>query len=279
MAPAHATKPAPKPKPKHPHNTKAKPKQKRVQKIGPWVEIPQDRRKPGKLTNTPYVIIQAWTVELQVKVYLGPNGGQISAGYGAYTEITRPRNVPLMSWQGRAAFEMTLDLVFTYAPVRKGQQSIEKDLKLLEDLATRQPGMVVPPSVRLFGPVPHTELRWLVTAIDWGEAVRRHKDGARIRQAATVTLHEYIEDPYITPQRPKGKAAGAKFRWYVIKPHENLKAIAKRMLGNPSKWQQIEALNKGMHGYHLPQPHFKAGDRVKVPSAPKPSGHNAKSQA
>jgi nucleoid-associated protein YgaU len=127
--------------------------------------------------------------------------------------------------------------------------------------------------------VPHTELRWLVTAISWGEARRRDSDGARIHQAATLTLHEYIEDPYITPQRPKGNAAGAKFRWYVIKHNENLKQISKRMLGNPSKWQQIEKLNHGMHGYRIPQPHFKAGSRIKIPHSPQPAGHHDKSKA
>lgn len=272
--PTHDAKPKPKPKHKQTGHAKAKPHKKRgPAKIGPWIEIPQDKRKPGKRTNTPFVIIQAWTVELQVAVLMGPGGAQVTQGYGNYDEVTRPRNVSLLSWQGRAPYEMTLDLVFQGIPVAHGWgQSVEKQITLLEDLATKQPGMTTPPSVRLFGPVPHPELRWLITAISWGDFWRRSLDGARIMQKASVTLHEYVEDPYLMPQRPKGKASGAKFRWYVIKRGDNVKSISKRLLGNPSKWEQIVHLNAGMHGYKLPQPKFKIGDRIKIPGAPKPAG-------
>ena len=257
------------------HPAKGKPHHKGPAKIGPWIEIPQDKRKPGRQTNTPYVVIQAWTVRLQVAVLLGPNGAQITQGYGNYAEITRPRNVSLLTWQGRAPFEMTLDLVFQGIPVAHGWgRSVEKQIVLLEDLATKQPGMTTPPSVRLFGPVPHPELRWLITTIAWGDSWRRSLDGQRILQDATVTLHEYVEDPYLMAQRPKGKASGSKFHWYVIKHGDNVKAIAKRQLGNPSKWEQIVHLNSGMHGYKLPQPKFKVGDRIKIPQSAKPAGHN-----
>ena len=266
----HSVKPKPKPH-KHPaHSTKAKPhKKKGPAKIGPWLEIPQDKRKPGKQTNTPFIVIQAWTVELQVAVLMGPGGAQITQGYGNYGEVTRPRNVSLLTWEGRAPYEMTLDLVFQGIPIAHGWgQSVERQITLLEDLATKQPGMTTPPSVRLYGPVPHPELRWLITAISWGDFWRRSLDGARILQKASVTLHEYVEDPYLMHQRHKR----AKFRWYVIKHGDTVKSVAKRLLGNPSKWEQIVKLNPGMHGYKLPQPKFKIGTRIKVPEAPQPAG-------
>ena len=118
----------------------------------------------------------------------------------------------------------------------------------------------------------------MITEIDWGPAIRRRDDGSRVYQPATVTLHEWVGDPYLKAQRPKGKADGVKFRWYAIKKDDSVKTVSKALLGKPTYWPQIVAINPGMHGYKLPQPHFKLGDRIRVPASPAPHGHkNTKS--
>ena len=280
----------PKPKSSHPaKQSKAKPKRKIPKRIDGFKTIPIDKRKPGQLRGSQSVVIQAWTFALQVRVLLGANGAQISAGYGTYTEITRPRDVALLSWQGRTPYQMTIDVVFngqpTHQPRKRSQPhaqgtTIEQDIEDLETLATRGAGMISPPQVRLFGAVPHADLEWVITDIAWGDAMRRPSDGARIYQLATITLHEWVGDPYLKAQRPKGKADGVKFRWYAIKSSDSVKTIAKALLGNPSTWPQIVAINPGMNGYKLPQPHYKVGDRIRVPASPAPAGDkNPKAKA
>lgn len=275
--------PNPKPKPakkvKNAAQNKPKPKRKLPKTIGGYPTLPLDKRTPGKLQGKQYVILAAWTFELQVRLLLGANGGQISAGYGTYTDITRPRNVSLLSWQGRTPYEQTIDVVFNGMPNANGPgRSVEKLIANLETLATRGPGMISPPQIRLFGPVPHPELEWVITGVDWGDAIRRNNDGARLLQYATITLHEWVGDPYLKAARPAGKASGVKFRWYAIKAGDDVKAIAKRLLGNPSYWNQIVKINPGMHGYKLPQPGFKLGDRIRIPATPQTSGSRGKNK-
>lgn len=270
--------PKPKQTPKK-AQSRAKPKRQIPKRIDGYKTIPIDKRKPGQLRGSQYVVIQAWTFQLQIRALLGANGAQISAGYGSYTEVTRPRNVSLLSWQGRTPYEMTIDVVFDGLPTRQPRHgtlnqgsSVEGPVTDLETLATRGADMISPPQLRLFGPVPHPELEWVITAISWDPARRRKSDGARIFQSATITLHEWVGDPYLKAQRPKGKADGVKFRWYAIKASDTIKSIAKALLGNPSYWNQIVAINPGMSGYKLPQPRFKVGDRIRVPASPKTSG-------
>jgi hypothetical protein len=271
------------PKPKGKHKTKlsapGKPKPQkattvRPKKIDGFPVIPVSQRGPGQLHGKHYVVFAAYTFKLQVRVLLGANGGQISAGYGTYTDITRPRNVSLLSFTGRTAYEMTIDVVFNGMPNANGNgKSVEQPIADLETLAIRGKGMISPPQIKLFGPVPHTELEWVITAIDWGDAVRRNKDGVRLLQYATVTVHEWLGDPYLKAARPAGKADGVTFQWYALKKTDDLKGIAKRLLGKPSYWPQIVAINPGMHGYKLPQPHFKVGDRIRVPKNPAGKNH------
>ena len=265
-----AVKPKPAKKTKHAGPNKPKPKRKLPKTIGGFPTLPLDKRTPGKLRGTHWVVLAAWTFELQVRLVLGANGGQITNGYGTYTDITRPRNVSLLSWQGRTPYEMTIDVVFNGMPDANGPgQSVEKTIDHLETLATRGPGMISPPQIRLFGPVPHPELEWVITGIAWGDAIRRHSDGARLLQYATVNLHEWVGDPYLKAQRPTGKAKGVEFRWYALKAGDDVKSVSKRLLGNPSYWTQIVAINPGMHGFKLPQPGFKLGDRIRIPKTPK----------
>jgi hypothetical protein len=98
-------------------------------------------------------------------------------------------------------------------PMRRQNQRprglwIESALDSLESFATRQQGDTTPHSVRLYGAVPHTEKRWIVTGLDWGDAIRDEATGRRRRQEVTVHLMEY-HDPAALRTLPRGKAQGS----------------------------------------------------------------------
>ena len=98
------------------------------------------------------------------------------------------------------------------APVRRRGSArpqgvwIESMLADLESLAIRQTGDETPHSVRLYGAVPHTEKRWVIQGLEWGDCIRDTANGRRMRQQVTVNLLEYYQ-PAALRRLPRGKAA------------------------------------------------------------------------
>ncbi len=77
------------------------------------IEIPVRRRGPGELIGGYWVVLQAWTVQnIFAAALLGPEGARITAGYGEWEVVPRPRDVGITEWKGRRNYEMTIDLLF-----------------------------------------------------------------------------------------------------------------------------------------------------------------------
>jgi hypothetical protein len=83
---------------------------------------------------------------------------------------------------------------------------LESMLEELESLALKQAGDENPHSVRLYGAVPHTDRRWVIQGLDWGEAIRDQQTGRRMRQQVTVHLMQFYQ-PAAIRNLPRGKAA------------------------------------------------------------------------
>lgn len=214
----------------------------------PYRGIPHNRQGPGRLTGGQKVMLQAWTVNLSVTCLLGADGAKITGGFGTWETVAVPRNLALTQWQGQAL--MTMDISLMIDDWHR-QNSVEPALKKLEALAVRQPGMLTPPSLRLVGPVPYPKLRWVITGIDYGDALRNKRTGARMRQELTVHLLQYRAETDLM-ELPRAKATAKPPRKYKVKKGDDLKELAKRFYHNAKKWQLIEKANKGMRGYKLP---------------------------
>jgi hypothetical protein len=65
--------------------------------------------------------------------------------------------------------------------------------------------MVTPPSLRIYGAVPHTDIRWVIQNLEWGDSIRDIVTGRRMRQQVTVSLVEYYQ-PTELQKLPRGKA-------------------------------------------------------------------------
>jgi hypothetical protein len=196
------------------------------------VVIPANRQKPGELVGGFWVVLQAWPIaNLHTVALLGPEGMRITEGYGQWDVIETPRDVGITEWKGRRNYKATLDVLYDgwlVHPIRPNlPQSfigrpplpkagtisyasgsgawIEGMITSLENLATVQPKMMTPPSLRIYGAVPHPELQWVIENLDWGDSISDKVTGRRMRQQVTVHLLEYHQ-PTELQKLPRGKA-------------------------------------------------------------------------
>lgn len=201
-----------------------------------WNVIPVAQQKPGRLMGGPWVVLQAYTVANHwTMAMLGPEGARVTAGYGDWEVVPIPRDVGITEWRGRRNFEMSLDLLYDgwlARPLRpnlpasfrqppklpraikrfrnpraRGPRGlwIESYLEELESLAIRQGSDSNPHSLRLYGAVPHTEKRWVIQNLEWGDQITDKQTGRRMRQQVTVHLVEFFQ-PAALRTMPRGKA-------------------------------------------------------------------------
>lgn len=196
--------------------------------------IPAKRQRPGQLMGSIWCMLQAWPYSnLYSIAMLGPQGGRITDGYGDWSATERPKDVSIIEWQGRKPYAMSLDLMWDgwlQHPVYPGLSNrpvtsppklprgwsfvhrqglwVENHIGKLEELALpRNDTDEPPPSLRIYGAVPHAELRWVIQGLDWGDCIRDEVTGRRMRQQVTVSLLEYtyLGDPIRRIGRTKGQ--------------------------------------------------------------------------
>lgn len=216
------------------------------------VVIPQ-RRVLGHLQGGPHVYIFALTRPVQLTALLGPGGAHITGGYGKWEEVAIPRGIPFTQWNGRSLWTMELDLLLDGWSAHR---SVEHDIYQIECMALR-PGHKIsghyiptPPPIRFVGPVPHPEFTWVITGIDYGDALRDDRSGVRLRQGLVLHLLEYVDERVVSALPPPPPPP----RKYKVKKGDNLKKVATRYLGKSSRWPDIVKLNKkSLRGWRIPK--------------------------
>jgi hypothetical protein len=209
-------------------------------------------------------------------VRLGADRPDVSAGYGGWEEVERPRRVSVVTWQGLALKRMSIPVLFDNFADGRGAP-VENDIARLEALALPFKGGP-PPSVRFEVTgrhVPNQDVTWVIEDIDWGDGLMNN-EGNRTRQAATVNLIQFVSDELITENAPgnahaaktkaKRKSKGGKDHGARVKRHpasrgkkskahhlrapvtdafegEDLLSIAARELGDSQRWREIAELN------------------------------------
>lgn len=205
------------------------------------------------------ISITSQSPALTVFAYLAEEGATVTGGYGQWQEVSRARRQALTQYVGRSPFTMTVPLILDGY---KQGQLVEQDCQQIELMALpAQNGE--PPTVNIAGPVPHTELNWVITNITWGpSAMRSGRSGGRIRQAVTIEFKHFVADDriqeapaaqvYKLKQRQQQKSTASKRggghntsaeKTYTVLVGDTLISIASRKLGNPKRWHEIAALN------------------------------------
>jgi hypothetical protein len=195
----------------------------------------------------------------------------VTAGYGGWAEVARPRRRPLSVWTGSPGLRMTLPILLD--GFHDGR-SIERQIAQLERLGLPTAADGAPPRIRLVargGAVPHTDRVWVVDSLTFGDGAIMNAAGDRTRQPATLSLLEWIADVRVNEKstttqtrrqaaRAKSKAGAARKR--VVAGHgkpkaghsraassssfgagEDLLTIAARELGDADRWIEIAQLN------------------------------------
>lgn len=214
-----------------------------------------------------------WAGQLTVYVGLGHGSPQQSGHVGGWEVVSREQRKALTSWRGREPMRTTFSVLFDTLDDPSEGQELEREIRVLEKLAGIGIGNREPPVVRFNsrGLIPHDfkdapQNRWVVDALEWGEAIRNNR-GHRIRQEATITLLEYVDDEYLEKARKKrdnkkskDKCSGANKKRYTVKKGDTLMSIAKKQYGRADCWKAIAKLNKIRDPRSL-----KIGKRLRLP--------------
>lgn len=224
---------------------------------------------------------------------LGDGPPEVTDGYGGWEAVSRARNVAFTQWNGRNPLTIKIPILFDNFA---NGESIEADIRQLEKMAgaeypRKDNPSLQPPLVLIdsHGVIPHdfhdaTQNDWVIQTIEWGDS-DRNEWGNRVRQAATVTIMEYVYDEVIggIGMRPSGKSKArakkkAKRRHYVVKgAGETLLTIAHHELGNSHFWRRIRDVNLTKHKkykYKDPRKKLPMGTVLVLPL--KPSKHKKK---
>lgn len=188
---------------------------------------------------------------------IGPDPPTVSDGYSRWETIDRPKRVQAIDWVGQNAMVMTVNLQLDGY---REDRSIEAQCTQLERLArpANATRLLQPSSLSLAGPVPHTELNWVVTAIEWLDVIYSEQ-GFRLRQFFNLEVTEYIDLHEIINNDVRQNKT--RFRTVTVKKGYDLRQIAALMMGDSSLWRRIETIK----GKKFRDPFVKPGTRVKVP--------------
>lgn len=220
---------------------------------------------------TGWVRITSTDPPLSITARLGDGRPDVTAGYGGWSEVARPRRRPLSIWTGSPGLRLTLPILLDRF---RDDVSVERLIAQLEQLSLPTAADGAPPRIRLAargGAVPHTDRVWVVDSLTFGDGAIMNRAGNRTRQPATLALLEYIADVRVNERstttqtrrqaaRAKSKAGAARKR--VVAGHgrpkvggharassssfgagEDLLSIAARELGDADRWVEIAQLN------------------------------------
>jgi hypothetical protein len=218
-----------------------------------------EARTPAR---TGFIVFASWDPHYEVECLLGDGAGNPTGGYGGWEKIKRDRRIALTEWQGKDPLEIDIPILFENW--RTGD-SLEGDIKQLEMIAGLgnkgggEPPLMTFNSGGVISHDYHDAPRhdWVISSISWGDCVKNDW-GNRVRQIATVTVTQFIDDDVLgglssadkRRNKNKGKIkkgtekAGARKKTYVVKfNHQSLVTIAKEALGDGKRWHEIAKLN------------------------------------
>lgn len=189
----------------------------------------------------------------------GGTSASASSGEGGWQIIDRSRQKAATEWLDYYPFVMTCTCLLDGGP-GLNPASVEGWITTLESFEKPVTGTFppLPPVLTVSGPVPHTDLFWVCSRLDFagGETGQiRNAAGTRTQQSFTVELTEYSPSTAITNSTSSpaqqaltaGTASGqttvAAVKSYTVVAGDTLQSIAAVQLGNVTLWVQIALLN------------------------------------
>lgn len=205
-----------------------------------------------------YVIIWTDDPPAQVIARLGDERPEVSAGYGGWEEVERPKRTTVTTWKGQPARRLTLPILLDGFAANV---PVEYAIAQLERMALPLPGGE-PPTVRFNAQgnhLPGKALVWVVDDIQWGDAIM-NAGGERVRQAATLELLEYVSDELIKA-RTLSKSAAERRRFLAQRKRaQKSSARAKRKAVARSRKSARKRKKGGSGAHHSHRAMLLAGE-------------------
>ena len=188
-----------------------------------------------------FVTITCRSPRLSVRALMDEDAPTISAGYGGFEETQRPGRRSLVTWNGAAAYRMTLALVLEGWP----HTSVQAPCSALERMASMVAAFQAPPKIRVSGSaVPKAGLDWRIDELAWGEALRTSA-GMLVRQRVALTLVQAVDEgtgvrvSTAATRRLSGRSVMLAAPGGAVA----LQRLAARELGAAKRWKEIARIN------------------------------------
>lgn len=181
----------------------------------------------------------------------------VSAGYGGWSRVARPRRMALTEWVGRDALSVTFPFVVDSFATGRGLP-VEDTCQILDELAGVEEGDPEPPLLELRSQpeplMPHgyhraSHNRWFIETLAWEQDLVRYNDsGNRIRASGTIVLTVYNGDERLRAAVKKRGSAerGGRRKTYVVKNKDrrfSQIAARKEIYNDGAKWRKIARAN------------------------------------
>lgn len=213
-------------------------------------------------SQTGFIVFASWDPHYEIECLLGDGAGNPTGGYGGWSKVSRDRRRSLTEWQGNDPLEIDLPILFENWA---NGTSLEPDIRQLEMMAGLGNAGGGEPPLMTFnsgGVISHDfhdapAHDWVISNIAWGDSVK-NDFGNRVRQIATITVTQYIDDDVLSTgssatkrkNANKGKIkkgterSGAKKKSFTVEfTGQSLVTIAKKTLGDGNRWKEIAKLN------------------------------------
>lgn len=205
--------------------------------------------------------------QIDIEVPVGNFGATLVGGLGGYQEVDRQDDVAATDWTGQEALRQDISVLLDgYAT----GDPVDRELNTLLKLGRDPNGERVPPVFKVYGPVYFEGKSWVLPSdgIDLSggeiETIRRHGDGALLRQEVILHLLEY-NPPGVIRLRKKRKAGTISANEavggsYTTRKGDTLHSIAADLLNDAGRWKEIGAPN----GLTDPNRKLPAGKVLKI---------------
>lgn len=206
----------------------------------------------------------------------GPGAPTPTSGYGGWEEVRRPSDVAMTDWVGGSPFKQDILVMLDGWSTN---ESVEKELELLEQLGRSKDEDESPPVFRVFGPLHNSGMHYVCEGIDFGASLR-NSQGVLVRQELTIHLMEYVRPDRVRLRKKKkgggtsgndGKdfntesnagGVGPGPSVYTTKAGDTLRKIAAKFYGKADLWRELAELNK----IRDPNKVLPVGTKIKLPA-------------
>lgn len=195
--------------------------------------------------------------------------GVRQTGGGARHDISeRVKAKAVPEYRGHDPIRLSLSVLLDGYSERR---SIESHIDLFQRLARRMPNEPRMPVIRLTGPVPYPDHRWVVDGpIEWDDSpepirIQPLQGSPLARQALTLNLLERVSDTVLTESISRGRRQGKGAKktpvvYTTKRGQDDLGDVSKAVYGNRHRAVEIALFNQISVGTRV-----RPGMRLRIP--------------